>query len=92
MTNTAPDWRKSATCRGMNDDTFFPAPGKTAATNYAKSICAMCPARRACLEDALRAEGGRTKNYRFGVRGGKTPGQRYAIYTARRKQTQRVAV
>lgn len=85
-TEPAPDWRKFSACRGLSDDTFFPKPGNTAATNYAKSICAVCPVRLVCLEVALREEGARTKDNRFGVRGGKTHGQRYALYTTRRKR------
>lgn len=79
-----PDWRDESLCREINDDTFFPLPGDTAGTNYAKSICALCPVRRTCLEVALAEEGGRTKDNRFGVRGGLTHNQRYAEYTRRR--------
>jgi len=77
-------WRESAACQGIADDTFFPAPGDTAAAEHAKAICAGCPVRRPCLAEALAEEGGRTKAYRFGVRGGKTHGQRYALYAAGR--------
>ena len=84
----AGDWREVAACRGMADDTFFPDPGDTAAVNHAKTVCAGCPVRRACLAEALAEEGGRTKAYRFGVRGGKTHGQRYAMYAARRASHQ----
>lgn len=87
-TGSVPDWRSRAVCRGLNDDPFFPTPGDTSGANYAKSICATCPVRRACLDDALQAEGGRAKDNRFGVRGGKTTSQRYSLYVTARKTRQ----
>jgi len=86
-----PDWRDAALCRDVNDDTFFPSPGDTAATEYAKSICALCPVRPTCLAEALAEEGGRTKVNRFGVRGGLTHSQRYALYTRRRLSSLKAA-
>ncbi|MDX3587317.1 WhiB family transcriptional regulator [Streptomyces europaeiscabiei] len=79
-----PDWRDASACRDINDDTFFPQPGDTRGTEKAKAICAGCPVRRTCLETALAEEGGRTKDNRFGVRGGLTHNQRYTEYTRRR--------
>lgn len=87
----APDWRESAACREIDPELFYPKPGNVRGINAAKGICAGCPVRRACLEKALAEEAGRAKDNRFGVRGGTAPGQRYAIYTARRKQQQRAA-
>lgn len=78
------DWRDEALCRDINDDTFFPQPGDTVGTEYAKQICAGCPVQPVCLAEALAEEGGRTKDNRFGVRGGLTHNQRYALYTRRR--------
>ncbi|UJV42030.1 WhiB family transcriptional regulator [Streptomyces sp. AMCC400023] len=86
-----PDWRDDAACRDVNDDTFFPQPGDTARTNYAKSICGRCPVQPTCLAVALAEEGGRTKDNRFGVRGGLTHGQRYALYTRRRTSAKAAA-
>lgn len=85
----APDWHTRALCLGMDADIFFPKPGDVAATNHAKRICDSCPVRQACLAEALREEGGRAKDNRFGVRGGKAPGGRYALYSTYRKQQQR---
>lgn len=89
QTEPTPNWRDLAVCREVDDDTFFPSPGDISGINYAKTICAGCPVQRACLVNALREEGGRAKNNRFGVRGAKSAGQRYAMYTAYRKQRQR---
>lgn len=85
------DWRSSAGCREVDPELFFPTPGDIRGTNQAKEICGQCPVRRACLFEALREEGGRAKENRFGIRGGKTPGQRYAIYMTRRKQQRAAA-
>ncbi|WP_262058563.1 WhiB family transcriptional regulator [Streptomyces sp. STR69] len=90
-TEPTTDWRKFAICREVDDDTFFPGPGDIRGINYAKEICAGCPVARPCLISALREEGGRAKSNRFGVRGGKSAGQRYAMYTAYRRQQQRAA-
>ena len=92
-TEPARAWLTKAACRanGVDPDLFFPAPGDLRGINAAKGVCARCPVRRACLADALAEEGGRAKSNRFGVRGGKAPGQRYALYAATRKQRQREA-
>jgi WhiB family redox-sensing transcriptional regulator len=85
------DWRTDGACRGEDPDLFFPTPGDTRGINAAKGICVGCPVRRACLADALAEENGRAKDNRFGIRGGKGPGQRYALYTAARKRERRSA-
>jgi WhiB family redox-sensing transcriptional regulator len=47
---------------------FFPDKGQTATA--AKKVCAVCPARAACLTDAI------TQREKYGVRGGMTPNER----------------
>lgn len=84
-TDRGPDWRDESLCRDINDDTFFPKRGDTAAIEYAKSICGLCPMLATCLANALAEEGGRTAANRYGVRGGKTPSQRYHLYSRARK-------
>lgn len=83
-TEPAVDWRKSGACRETDPEAFYPNPGDTRGINQAKEICTACPVRLTCLEDALAEEGGRSKDNRFGVRGGLTHGQRYALYQRRR--------
>lgn len=81
----AADWRSQAVCAGLKKpDAMFPDPGNKPAVDVARAVCSICPVATACLEDALAEEGGRNKGNRFGVRGGKSPAQRYSIYTARR--------
>jgi hypothetical protein len=78
-------------CRETDPEVFFPNPGDTRRTNIAKEFCAACPVRRACLEAALAEEGGRTKDNRYGVRGGLTHGQRYGLYSRRRMAGRKAA-
>lgn len=85
------DWRTASACREVDPELFFPTPGDARGVNYAKEICASCPVRRTCLAAALAEEGGRAKNNRFGVRGGLTHGQRYALYHRRRMAERRAA-
>jgi hypothetical protein len=75
------NWQARAACAGTDPDMWDPADRKE--SDACKAICSRCPVREACLEDALRAEGGASDSYRTGVRGGKSPDERYAIYRAR---------
>ncbi|MGW6395435.1 WhiB family transcriptional regulator [Streptomyces sp. NPDC055103] len=74
----APDWRMAAACLRVAPDAMFPDPGNRTASAAAVAVCATCPVRLVCLTEALDEEGGRTKDNRFGIRGGLTPSQRWA--------------
>lgn len=50
---------------------------------FAAAICQRCPIRRACLEEALAAEGGSSAHYRHGIYAGFTPDERFGIHRAR---------
>lgn len=43
-------------------------------TDLARAVCSACPVREACLWSAMADEVG--AEWRFGVRGGRSPGQR----------------
>ena len=45
-----PAWQADAACRGMDVNLFHPPKG---GTQTAPKVCATCPARTDCLEDAL---------------------------------------
>lgn len=50
------DWRHSAACRDHDPEIWFPVgtgPIAQVQANHAKSICAPCPSRIACLKWAL---------------------------------------
>lgn len=46
------NWRSEAICPTVGLDTFFPRPNKRD-SKQAKEICFGCPARAACLHEAL---------------------------------------
>ena len=70
-------WRQSAACRGVDPDVFYPASEDEA--DAAKSVCAQCNVRQACLEHAL------VNRERDGVWGGATEKERRRIVRQRRK-------
>jgi WhiB family redox-sensing transcriptional regulator len=61
-------WADSALCAQTDPELFFPGKGGTSAP--AKRICAACPVRAECLQDAL------DRGERFGIRGGLSERQR----------------
>lgn len=50
---TARNWRKFATCRTEDPEGFFSTPTEIVEIKNAKSICAVCPVRRACLVESF---------------------------------------
>jgi WhiB family redox-sensing transcriptional regulator len=70
-------WRQHAACRGIDPNIFYPASDEDA--EEAKSICASCPVRQACLEYAL------ANRERDGVWGGATERERRRLVRQRRK-------
>ena len=71
---TAPDWTLSALCAQTDPALWFPATG--AGYGEARRICGRCPVRDECLADALQREGVAFREYRGGMWGGLSPGQR----------------
>lgn len=68
------DWRLGALCRGVGD-AFFPigdwtSPADQERAAVAREICSFCPARAACLQDAIDSGDA------WGIRGGTTPEER----------------
>lgn len=70
-------WRQRAACQGVDPDIFYPVSDEEAGP--AKTICAQCPVREACLEYAL------ANRERDGVWGGATERERRRIVRQRRK-------
>lgn len=67
-------WRGRAACRSAADpETFFPTaeygPQYDAQVAVAKAVCARCPVRAACLDEAL-------VRIPYGIAGGLTPDER----------------
>jgi WhiB family redox-sensing transcriptional regulator len=71
-------WWLQAACGPRDADLFFPEPGSLSRREWrqreqaAKQVCATCPVRRSCLEEAL------VRPEEFGVWGGMTADERAA--------------
>jgi WhiB family redox-sensing transcriptional regulator len=63
-------WADDAACRGLDPDAFF--TDSTRGVEWAKAVCARCPVREQCLDQAYRAE----DTSRYGIYGGLTPAER----------------
>ncbi|WP_308377666.1 WhiB family transcriptional regulator [Streptomyces sp. ISL-98] len=73
---TTLDWHDDGLCAQTDPEAFFPEHG----TNpHAKQVCDGCPVKNLCLQDAMEEEAGRGVDYRFGIRGGLGPRQRYRL-------------
>lgn len=67
---TPPEWSREAAC--VDEWEVMDAGGAEALAN-----CASCPVREACLQAAMEEEKGQGLCYRWLIRGGLTPEQRY---------------
>lgn len=72
-------WRTKAACSGLDTGIFYPDPDVDEDALAAKSVCAECTVREACLEYAL---GYREKD---GIWGGCTERERRRIIRQRRR-------
>jgi Transposase and inactivated derivatives len=67
------EWRSQAACRTADPELFFPSadngPAYAGQVAAAKAICAGCPVRVSCLDEAL-------ERIPFGIAGGLTPEER----------------
>ncbi len=70
-------WQSKAACQGLDPEIFYPLDDEDA--TEAKTVCAGCAVREACLEHAL---GYREKE---GVWGGATERERRRIIRQRRR-------
>ncbi len=85
MSTRAPDtlpniltWAARAACQGQDLNLFFSDAEQK--VRQAKAICAACPVRRQCLDEALRSEGA---SVGAGVFGGLTADERTRLVLAR---------
>ncbi|MFI0434084.1 MAG: WhiB family transcriptional regulator [Candidatus Nanopelagicales bacterium] len=81
-------WHTEAACRDTDPDTFYPQPeapigrpttGKPDPYAAARTICAQCPVRDQCLQEAMTEESGHGAHARHGMRGGLSPSERYRL-------------
>lgn len=80
----AEDWRSAAACGPEDGKSLFPPAEYPVqplqeAWEPAREICRKCPVRRDCLADALTREFGLDLAERYGMAGGTTPRERYAM-------------
>lgn len=76
LLETDPSWRIKAACRDLDPNLFFPVGTTGPAieeTANAKSTCAQCISKVACLEYALE------NNEQYGIWGGATEDERQVI-------------
>lgn len=71
---SSPDWIDQALCAQTDPEIFFVEKGGS--TREAKAVCARCPVRLKCLEEALRT------GERHGVRGGLSERERRKLKKA----------
>jgi WhiB family redox-sensing transcriptional regulator len=79
---TVETWRSRAACSGADPETFFPGPRRAEGVlkyELAKKFCDVCPAIEFCLTATLDDERGMPGKERFGMYGGKRPGQRVRL-------------
>lgn len=75
LTRTS-EWMEHAVCAGQMELMF---PEDPQDVPDAVRLCGTCPVAEACLTAALEEEGTRGHKDRHGVRGGRTPYQRWAL-------------
>ncbi len=55
-------WRAYAVCADLpKPDVMFPDPSDLTGVKEARLVCAACPVKRECLEEALADEGGKRR-------------------------------
>ena len=77
-----PEWMDAAACRTVEPELFFPEGfGLKEQRAEAKAVCASCPSRGVCLEEAL------ANREEFGVFGGLDEDERRRLLRSRNRPT-----
>lgn len=79
VAGTRPPWQDQAACAGVDLKIFFPTRGRS--SGEAKAVCAGCPVRVECLDEALA-----DPELDHGVRGGLSARERTRLRRDRAKQ------
>lgn len=74
-------WQDLALCAQTDPEVFFPDKGGT--YRPPRRVCGSCVVRSNCLEKAMTEEASAHASDRFGMFGGLTPQERYALYLER---------
>jgi WhiB family redox-sensing transcriptional regulator len=75
-------WMAQAACAGTDTNLFFPGPNDKADQAAAKAVCAGCPVRDPCLDEALH--GPQAASDDAGIFAGTTPADRQRLRIAAR--------
>ena len=67
------EWKKTAACKGMDRNIFFPTIGYNQHSRDAIKICKTCPVKQRCTEFAIN------NKIAFGIWGGLNPNQRQQL-------------
>ena len=89
----SPDWRARAACLDEDPELFYPIGAGEAyqpQIDAAKAVCAGCPVRVTCREDAMDTEP-MDANHRHGIRGGLTKTERANLARSRYRKAKREA-
>lgn len=70
-------WTDQAACKGFEDVMFPAAADDEQQTRPGKTMCARCPVRETCLDEAMRIEDGTSRSTRHGLAGGLGPAERW---------------
>lgn len=74
-------WQLRAECGPQDDPIMFPVEVSShAAYDAGRWICKSCPVADRCLAEAMADEGGKSTQYRHGLRGGYDPMERLNLY------------
>lgn len=77
-------WREQAACRGMAPAIFFPGKNHPA-IKAALAVCAYCPVRTPCHDEAIIEEAAEPNTTPCGIRGGATAHERRMTIRLRRR-------
>lgn len=86
-TTGADNWQRRGNCASVNPNVMFPGSLQED-IDAAKAVCKGCPVYRACLRDAIRAEGGQRADTREGVFAGLTGHERHLVYRTLKRRGQ----
>lgn len=86
MTRYEEPWQLSSACGPDDDRLIFPVEVSShAAYDAGREICRGCLVADRCLAEAMADEGGKSTQYRHGLRGGYDPMERLNLYRLRER-------
>ena len=87
MSRDVDPWWEQAACQGTDTEFFYPPTGRMDLQRLAQRVCADCPVKTECLNDALDHES-QVGNQPWGIRGGMTETDRADLIARTRRRVQ----